>query len=224
MNDTDLLIIGSLDQPIKVDTDWILKRVDEIIEEAVARKNVNIAINACATLIQASQLSGLALAKFFYSIQRRWSEFESSSTFEEEMYPRLGAHPTTIDRYIQVWKVFAEKEIPFEYHERLQQRNIKDLIPIAKALEQGYEVSDEQWEDLSTAPDFNTVAKVIREDIKGKPPRKGALSITEDKIGSLWAWKDNNRYFVGSLEVDSDEDAVQQAIERIRKGSGMMKS
>jgi DNA modification methylase len=43
-----------------------------------------------------------------------------------------------------------------------------------------------------------------------------------DDLGSIWAAFEGNRFFVGSLEIDSEEEAVQKAIERIKKGSGIL--
>ena len=111
---------------------------------------------------------------------------------------------------------------PERYKEDIQQQAIRMQDYIAAALKQGEEINEEEWEKLAHAPDINTVLKVLREDVKGKPPRKGSLQLWMDDLGSMWATFEGEKFFVGSLEVDSDEEAVQKAIERIKKGAGIL--
>lgn len=226
MNDmSELLIVGGLDQPIPTDNSWVFEQIELAIEKALEAHNPDIAINTVGTLYQLAKIAGLGLAKGLYLLKKNWYKFGlGEEEFKVMVYPKVGLHPATIERYIEVWTMFESGDVPLELKEALQQRNIKELIPIAKTVKQGYEIDPEEWEELAEAPDFNTIATIIREDIKGKPPRKGSLILMEDEIGTIWAFLDNERYFVGSLEVKSDDEAVQQSIERIRKNAGIMKS
>ena len=64
---TDELIIDtSLDQPIPADNEWILQKVEAIINEAIEKKDAEIALSACEQLIKISKLSGIGLAKLLY--------------------------------------------------------------------------------------------------------------------------------------------------------------
>ena len=223
MKDSDLLLVSSLDQPLSTDGDWILEKVDAIIEQSIKERNAHIALNFGKLLIQAAKVSGLALAKLLFIIKSNWSNYDIDEPFEDIAYIEMGLHEATVSRYVEVWQIFDGGYVPKEIEPEIKQRNIKDIIPIAKAIKQGYEIDAEDWQRLADAPDLNSVSKIIREEIKNKPPRKSALMLFEDEVGSLWAWKEGNRYFVGSLEIDSDEEVVQQAIERIRKGAGVMR-
>lgn len=222
MNDDTLMIIGSLDQPIQTNNGWVLQRIDEIIDESVEKHNAFIALNACKQLVEVSKTSGLALAKALHLTKQHWDAYDQADEFEAVAYEYLGLHKATVDRYVNVWDMFAGKNIPDELKEEIQQRNIKDLIPVAKALEQGYEIKKDTWQDIADAPDFNTVAKIVREDVKGVAPRSGSLQLYMDSTGTIWAYYNNSKYFVGSLEVDSEDEAVQKSIKRIISGAGVL--
>ena len=222
-DNTDLLLIGDLDQAIQTDNDWIEKKIDEIIKESIKKKDAFIALNAGRTLISVAKLSSYGLAKLLYYTKKNWHRYKVKETFEEIAYDHVGIAPENIDRYIRVWSMFDNAIIPQNHVEEIRQRNIKDLIPLANALHQGYEVEAEEWDKLVDAPDYNTFAKVVREDIKGKEPRKGALAIYLDHQGTLWAYQDNDRKFVGSLEVKDDSEVVQRAIDRLTKNAGVLR-
>lgn len=222
MTNDDLLLIGNLDQPLSVDSDWVMDKIDEILKRSIKEKNVYLALNICKELVAVGQVAGLALSKALYYIQKNWDKYKVEGEFDDIVYEYIGKHKHTVERYVKVWGMFDNAVVPQDHVEELQNRNIRDLIPIANAIYQGYEIDADQWEELVDAPDFNTVAKIIREDVKDKPPRKGALQLFLDSEGTIWAYQDNHRYFVGSLEVSSDEEPIKQAIERITKNSGML--
>ena len=222
MND-ELLLVGSLDQPLQIDNGWMLDRVDEIIAQSIQEKNAYIALNFGKLLRQAAQVSGLGLAKLLHTIKQNWSNYDIDESFDDIAYVHIGIHKTTVSNYVEVWQMFYGGHVPKEIEPEIKQRNIKDMIPIAKAIKQGYEIDDKDWQNLADAPDHYTLARIVQEEIREEPRRKSSLMLFEDEIGSLWAWKNNQKLFVGSLEVNSDEEIVQQAIERIRKGAGVMK-
>src|SRR5574343_502470 len=137
---TDELIIDtSLDQPIPTDNEEILQRIEEIIRKSVEEHNAYTALDACKTLVQVSKVSGVALAKALYLIEKNWNEYNETDKFEDVVYIYIGLHKHTVERYTVLWKMYAEKLIPDKVSEDIQQHNIKSQIPIALALEQGYE-------------------------------------------------------------------------------------
>jgi hypothetical protein len=222
MKDDELILLGGLDQPIPTDNDWALKRIDAIIQESIEKKNAYIALNACKELVGVMKIGGLSLAKGLYLIQENWDIYGLNDAFADVAYAYIGLHEYTVSRYCNVWKMFAKEIVPAEMMEELQQRNIKELIPVATAISQGYELGKSDWQEISEAPDFSTVSRLMR-DIKGQPPRKGSLQLMIDRSGSLWAFQNNDRFFVGSLELNSDEEVIQKAVQRIISNAGVMK-
>jgi hypothetical protein len=215
-------LLGGLDQSVPVDAESILDYVEDIFNKSIEKKNPHIVIDACEKLIAISQLSGLALAKLFYLLDKNWHKYNQKESFEKVAVPRLGRHPHTIERYIRVWKLFAENLVPDELEDEMKQRNIKELIPIGNAVSEGYDFTEEDWEEIADAPDLSSVSRVVR-DVKGEPPKTGSLQLVMDNIGTLWVYVDNKKYFIGSLEVNDDEEVVQKSINRIIKNSGIMK-
>lgn len=220
-NTDELLIVTSFDQSIGTDLS-ILDRIDKILDEAVKQKNAYIALNACKELVQVSKISGLGLAKMLYYVYNKWDEFEIDDAFENIVYEYVGLHKYTVHKYVRVWAMHQENKIPAQFEKEIMQRNIKDQIPIANALVQGYKIDDEQWDQLSNASDFNEVAKIVREDIKGKEPSIDMLRLHIGAMGDIWATKGGQRRLVGALNIRDEDEIVKQAIQRIINNCGIL--
>ena len=52
---------------------------------------------------------------------------------------------------------------------------------------------------------------------------KKLVAMAERSKGSLWAIMEEERVFIGSLEVEDDNSIVQKAIERLTKNSGVVR-
>lgn len=219
----ELLTIGQFDQEIDTNDDWLLEKIDAIINEALHKQDVFVALNSCKTLKSIIKTSGIGLSKLLYLIYYYWDEFGIDDKFDDVVFEYVGLHRHTVERYVKVWGMYAENKIPEEFIKEIQKKNIKDQIPIANALAQGYIISQGNWEELAEAPDYSTVAQIIMEDVKQAEPRKSSLKISIDERGTIWAKKGNeSRKFVGSLEIYSDEEIVKMAVQRIIKNSGML--
>ena len=219
----DLLLIGNLDQSIPVDGDWAMSRIDEVLKQSLKEKNVDLALDMCKQLVAIGQVVGIGLAKALYFLQKNWEKYKIDEAFEDYVFDKIGKHRHTVERYVKIWGMFDNAVVPQDYIEEFQQKSVNELAPIANAVYQGHEISAEAWEKLSEAPDPNTIAKIVREDIKGQPPRKNTLQLYMDTEGNIWAFQSDIRYFVGQLEIYSQEKPIQQAIERILDRSGVMK-
>lgn len=223
MSQTDeLLLVTSFDQSIDTEDLSILDRIDKILAKAVAEKDAYIALNACKSLVTVSKISGLGLAKILYNVFTLWDEFEIQDAFDDVVYEYVGLHKYTVHKYVRVWAMHQEKRIPAKYEQEILQRNIREQIPIANALVQGYKIDDENWDKLSNASDFNEVAKIVREDIKGKEPSIDALRLQLGIMGEIWAYKAGQKRLVGALNIRDEDEIVKQAIQRIINNCGIM--
>ena len=194
----------------------ILSRVDTIIDTAVQEGNPDLAAKELEYLGGISRISGLASAKFIYTFKFNWKNFPQSKyqTFEDYADEKVGYHKSTVKRYFTVWNMFVSHDIPKEYSDKMKNLSIKSLVPISTMWSQGVQVEPHQWMMLSQATDAATVNKIIR-DIKGVEPKKGSIQIEMQPDGTLYAWKDEKRYFVGTLNVEDKEEVVQKAISRL---------
>lgn len=192
----------------------VLERVDLVMQKAVESGNPEIAFKSMKSLLGVTQVGGLAFAKFVYVMGYQWEKFNQRDTFESQAVTQFGRGKKAIKDNFKVWEMLVSGDIPREYCDKFKLFPIRCLIPIASLWKQGWEVEPHQWMRLSQAPDPSTIGKIIRE-IKKVEPKKGSLQITMEEDGSLIAWKNDQRYFVGHLNVQDDDEVIQQAIERI---------
>jgi len=220
MND-EIILLNGLDQTLPTNDDWILDKVDEIVAESLERKDAYYALNSCRALKQIAQLSGIALAKFFYLIKQNWDEYGIGDDFDDVAFDYVGVHKATVDKYVRVWKMHTENLIPNTVSDDIRKRNIKDQIPIAIAVDQGYDIEEDDWQELADAPDFTSVSAKIRE-IKGKEPSKSALLVFISGDGTLTAQQEGETEFVGYLNVDDAGLIAEKAIQRIVRSAGVL--
>jgi hypothetical protein len=91
-------------------------------------------------------------------------------------------------------------------------------------VEQGHEITEDDWEKLAWCPDDNSVRKEIRK-IKGVPPRKHSMIIMLDSDGELTVLfgEDSVPIYIGYLNIDIDDINVQAAISRIVENSNIIR-
>lgn len=194
--------------------------ISEVVAQAVLDRDPDIAFSTGTLLIQASLLSGLALAKLAYLLKKEWDKFGLNVSFDERAYQEWNINRTTLERYIRIWEMRDSGEVPPEIQEQIAERPLADQQAIATTWASGFEIKPEQWEKLATASDNNEVLSVLR-DVKGEEPRSNSVSLVMDMDGSIWAWNQNHRYFVGSLEISQrrDDPIIDKAITRILSGA-----
>jgi hypothetical protein len=117
--------------------------------------------------------------------------------------------------------MYENKTIPQEFEEEIRQKNIKDQIYIATLPAQGYDLTEDEWQEIADAPDYSSVAKKVRE-IKGKEPTKSALLIFISPTGELSAQQEGIIEFVGYLAVDEAGEVAEKAIQRLLKSAGVL--
>lgn len=204
------------------DQDQYLQWVGDVISTGIQEKNIYIPLNSIKHLGTIIKLSGLMLAKFFYEVDKHWDEFEPDMD-KDNLHEYVGYHERTVQRYIRIWKMLTEEEIPEKPREILTQHNPKDLVPIAQLVEDGYILNNHEWEQLADAANFYEISAIVRK-IRGVPPRKNAIIMSLEKNGEIVAFTgDGDRYLVGYLRIDQEEDVVQKSIERIIRHSGIIK-
>lgn len=218
----ELMVVSPLDQALDTDNIGFLDRIKQTVQESVEKKDISIIMGVLDSMVKASKMSGLGLACGLYYINKNWETFGIDDDFVDYVYVVLGLHRHTTDRYIDVWSMYDNKEIPEEIAPRIMQQNIKSQIPIAKAIAQGNEFDEEQWEELAEASSESEVRFIIRE-AKGKEPRKGSLQLFLDRDGSLKVISDGQIFEAGYLDIFSDEPAVQKAVDRIVSNSGILR-
>jgi hypothetical protein len=202
-----------------------LDAVDTILEKLNETDDLAPMDATLQSLLGVQKISGVALAKLLWGTKKWWTDRDmdrvTGDTFEDRMESMHRMKRIVVDRYISLWDKYEAGAIP----EAIRARNMKDQIAISNAVEQGYEITKKIWRKLEDATNNSEVLKIIREDVKGQPPRKSSLQIFEERDGSLVAWDAEGRHVLGWLnsKEENDDPAIHKGLERIRNGSNLMR-
>lgn len=225
----DLIVMNSFDEDLplfKFTEARLLQQVEEAIHEAANAHDAQKATEICAYFQQATKLAGKSLAKALYTFYQRWEDFGIGEEFEDYIHARIGLSMHTIERYVRVAKLLEmlpEAIDDDEIRDTIKNKGIGQLIPIANAVAQGHEILEEDWERLAEASNWASTAEIIRQ-VKHQERRETALVLTISRTGSIMARQGNGQYkFLGSLEINDQDETVQAGINRIIENSGILK-
>lgn len=214
----DLQITEARDQAIMFDPDPFLREVDRFYEQALNSSNPPMTLlNKVKELSVQMSITGLALAKLLYRMRQDWDSFGIEEPFTDTVFVYVGKSPTTVDRYIQVWRMYAENNIPPAYKKAIQVLPMRSQVPIALTLRQGHELTDEDWAKLVNAPDNVSIREALRE-IKRQPMRRSGITFVLHRNGDLTATDSVGiTHFIGYLNLKEygTDEIVQRCIDRI---------
>ena len=217
MNDIQLQVNNAI-----ISGNDILTAIDDVLDHLHTTGDLAPAENALKALVGVQEVSGLALAKLLHGLWKWWDETNQSENSNDDFVDwcysvSTSVKPITIERYISVW----DKHEKGLFTDRITARPLKDQIAIAKAMEQGYEFNKTQMKQLERAESNGEVLSIIR-DVKGVEPRKSALIINMESGGSLWAWQNGEKFYVGFLNIEEEKtETIKKAIARITNNTGI---
>jgi len=181
----------------------VLDAIDNVYQNLINSEDFQQVDQTIDTLLGLQRLSGKSLAKLLYMSKYWWIEHKENENFDDYMESRHGLKKVTIDRYITVWVNIIDGIIPPE----LASRPMRDLVPIAKALSQGYELTKDVIKRLVKATSNSEIGDILR-NVKGKSARKGSRQIRWERDGSIYTWKNNVRKFCGWWDREAYENDV----------------
>jgi len=198
----------------------IMERVDDVIVELRKTNSMNKITKAFNAFDEIDKVSGLAKAKLLWNWELWYKETgqaeKRNDEFVDMVESETGFTKTPNRRYRMVWKHIENNDIPKE----IQSRRMDDLIKIATVLSHGFEISKEQWKELERAATPSDIAETLRK-VTGKQPKKSGIWGVLSSDGSLWAWQNNKKHYVGFLEVNSEDEVVKRFIQRIVDNTGI---
>lgn len=174
-------------------------------------------MNVLNGLSAIEDVSGHAKAKLLWASSEWYTQNIPNENFSDHVESTTTLKKVTVDRYITVWRYVEDLTIPKE----IAERPMRDLVPIAKTLSQGYEISKEQWRKIKLTTNDGELRDVLRK-IKGKAERKSAKVLKLGRDGSLYLWIKGERKFIGFLEVTSEDKDVLETIEKIKISVGIV--
>lgn len=216
---------GALDQALPIEYDEIIDAVQNTLFDIIDGNEENNelrAVRAIKVVIEMKQKvekHGRAMVVALGIIEENWASFGIDEEFVDYAFEMSGLHRHSIERYVKLYK-------SYKAHPALIDKPLKAAIPISNKLAQGFEFSDETWQKLDEAPDYQTVSSILSDYTGGSGERKNQLNLWMDRSGAIWAYnKNDERKFIGSLEVSvaNDEPMIAKAIERIVHNAGILK-
>ena len=205
-------------------TDY-LDGVNEVLVNIHDTGDFEVGANTLRSMSNVGHAIGVSKAKLLHGMYELWSitgrDFDSFCQYVID-FGHLSSR-VIISRYIGAWDAIIKA--PIELSDLFLLHPMKNLNALGAALAQGYEPDHDTWEQLSDTHENNQFLKLIREDVKGAPPRKNSLTIYLEVNGDLIAWQDGKTKNIGYLDVgDVDAfDITAKGIERIVKGAGIIK-
>lgn len=183
--------------------------------------DINRATNVIRQLDALDNVSGHAKARFLWGFHEWWKVNRNDENFADHVDTTTETKPVTVKRYIKTWQYIEDCVIPKE----IAVRPMRELVPIASHLSQGYDLSAVDWRKINTATNLSQIGEVLR-TAKGRPARKNAKVIRMERDGSLYGYKGEQKYFIGFLNIkDAETDAtLAEFIEKIKISAGILES
>ena len=198
-----------------------LSGVDMVLHEIESTGDFEIGANTVRSMSSVGHAIGISKAKLLHGMWTIWQErmkADSEDAFFNYVSEFCGmTNRVVVQRYIQAWE--AVLIAPPTLYEDMLAQPMKNLNALGSAIAQGFEITDDTWENVATTTNNNEFLKIIRSDVKGKEPRKNSITIYLEKDGSLVAWQDGNTSLIGVLQMRTGN---VKAIERIIKSAGIV--
>lgn len=192
--------------------------VDGVVAELNQTGNIQKATQVVSILDRIDNVTGHAKAKLLHGMSAWYKTNKPQDDFGDYIESTTSTKRVTVERYVNVWEQIEQERIP----KNIQERPMRDLVPIANMLAQGFEPSKAEWGKINLAANPSELSEVIRA-VKGKKPRKSGMTIQLERDGSLYAFKDNKRVYVGYLDLTEWDELKLKAIERILDGAQIIR-
>ncbi|RMD59754.1 hypothetical protein D6833_10995 [Candidatus Parcubacteria bacterium] len=216
----DGLDITSSDLAIPVDdrSRNLVQRFEQIADEAIQRRDLEFALNACSQLQSAIVAGGIALSRVLYKLQKNMHlfGFDDLSDFWDEVAAYLGRSAFTLRRYAMVWEVYELGYFPKEIEPRVKALPISVQMKLASAARM-HDFTVEEWNTILNAGNVNDMRLKIYE-ITERPLRRQTQVLVVKRNGDLYIYQQNKEpFFVGYLDINSENPEVRHAADTLIK-------
>lgn len=190
----------------------VFQGIDSVLIHLNDTGDFSKSIGIFNSLESLESVSGKAKAYLLWGMDRWFSVNKPDEDFGDhiESKSKKGTKRITVLRYVNVWEQIDQERIP----KRIQDRPMRELVPIANMLAQGFEPTKAEWDKVYLAQS-GELGEVLSK-IKGTKQRKSARKIMMERDGSIWLYKDDKpKKHLGFLNVEEADEDIVQAIEYI---------
>lgn len=183
--------------------------IDAVAEDLHITNDIRKATNVLNQLGEIDTVTGKAKAKLLWHMNTWWKENKKGEDFADHITSETSIkHRKTVLEYVNVWEQIEQERIP----KKIQERPMRDLVPIGNMLAQGFEPSKSEWSSIQLAGSDSDLLDTISK-IKKKPRRKNARNIWMGRDGSIYVQKkDAPKKYVGFLDIEEEDVDVVEAI------------
>lgn len=180
--------------------------------------DVNHVMKFLNALDEVEGVTGHAKARLLWASSEWFKGNKPDEDFYDHVESTTSTRAITAKRYVMVQAYIEDYSIPKDVAER----PMRDLVPIASTLKQGYAIDGRGWEKIRLSATDGELRDVLRK-IKGKEERKSAKILRLERDGTINLYiKGKEKKFIGYLNIkDTDEDIVN-AVEKIKVSSSMV--
>ncbi len=203
----------------------ILRRVDEVVEEALKDKDPTIISSFGRNITCDVRMIGIALAKLLYLTRKNWNEFRQGGV-DDDFYSVMEAEgvcdSATARKYADMFEsVFENPNIPDNIKKLLLGKPMRSLLLLPAAAREG--ILD--WNEIVDATTVSEVRSVVRKARGEVTSSANAIIITLDiRTGQLSVRKGNSFptvFGILNMELAHSDDTVHRAVDRIIQSTGI---
>ena len=190
----------------------IFASVDNYLIQLNDTGNLNEIMNVVNSLDKVDKVVGKAKARLLWGANEWYKINRPDSDFGDHVESTTTTKRVTVLRYVSVWEHIEQKNIP----KHIQDRPMRELVPIANMLSQGTIPSKTEWAKIDLCSNSHELGEVLAK-IKGRKQRKTARRIVMERDGHINLWKDDKKTYLGFLDVEEAKENkdVADAIEYI---------
>ena len=182
--------------------------------------DINRVMGLLNNLDELDSVTGHAKAKLLFASSEWYKLNVPDENFGDHVESTTTTKKVTAERYITAWKYVDNNTIP----KQVAEMPMRNLVPIAMTLKQGYDISKEQWRKIELTTNDGELRDVLRK-IKGKAERKSARVLKLARDGSLYLYKNNKKKFLGFFDVKAavDDNEIAEEIEKFVQCRGVIR-
>lgn len=197
-----------------------LATIDNEIVHLHDTGDINRVMGLLNNLDELDSVTGHAKAKLLFASSEWYKVNVPDENFGDHVESTTTTKKVTADRYITVWKYVDDNTIP----KQVAEMPMRNLVPIAMTLKQGYDISKEQWRKIELSTNDGELRNVLRA-IKGKAERKSARVVKLARDGSLYLYKNNKKKFLGyfDLAAAAEDNEIAEEIEKFIQCRGVIR-
>ena len=206
--------------------EWISEKskCDVIISDLAYSNDDTEIYSQIQSINRVERIAAKVKAVLLVAYDKWYTTANPDGSFLDYYTQRTSSDRLTVQKLVAVGALLEDVTVP----DRVKEQPYKNLISVARALQSGYEFSEDDWKNIGTSFRESEVNGIVGK-VKKKPTRKGSLSITVFPDGTIIGKMNGESANLGWLNyADRDNEdltqgqrlIVQMGTSRLAKDAG----